>query len=575
MLNQDTQGKIRIGTRSSVPTPPVNEVVLVADLTSKHLCQKDSNGKIIDLAAVTGQQDSVGFDTTVRWDFDSTDEGWTATNGTVAFDTANGKGLLITDNNSTVQTIAVSPTGLSIDGNLYRRVKISVTLATLPAPTTSVVPEIRYVTGGHSFSASFRKIISYPVPFAAVGDTAILDFDMETATGAPDWYAPPNNTITRIEFLLTDAVPTGTEIRINWIAVGRNHPTKLSTSAGTGDVTQSANSASSGLLKISAGADKSITDYSGTSSLLKVDGSSLVANAVSGTDYFPPATNASVDNGDIILEDSASPVTPALGALKLIAQSEAGLSAFRTVNREGQNWRVRMEGRFAARFQATAGSAVLTGHTGILFAATGTATAAAASFTSRYTRTSKVEALVTVEATTAVAGFRSSNALIFTGSGTVDGGYWVRLIAGPSTGVTTATSRFWMGTGQTAAPTDVEPSTVNNILGVGYDAADANFFVMTKGGGAVTKTDTGIAIPTTDRSGLYEVIIYQPPGATQEAYIQFTNLINGTTFSKTETTAGNLPNSGVSLTPKVYSSVGGTSSVIGVALHSCFITSDF
>jgi hypothetical protein len=290
---------------------------------------------------------------------------------------------------------------------------------------------------------------------------------------------------------------------------------------------------------------------------------------------FNGATNVEIDNGDLGLDSSASPVTPPSGRIKLRALNEVGQTALYLLNNKGVNKRLFPEGRFVARFQAMSGSNALTGHHGLLFTATGTATAVSAAATNRYTRTSRVEALVTVAATTAVAGFRCTNANLFTGSGTVDGGYWLRLIAGPATGVATATSRFWMGVGQTAASTDVEPSSVTNSIGVGYDAADATLFVMTRGAGAVIKTNTGITVPTADRTALYEILIYQPAGATQEAYIKVTDIINGTTFELTETTAGNLPASGISLTPKLYSSVGGTSSVIGVALHSALVTSDF
>jgi hypothetical protein len=170
---------------------------------------------------------SSGFDATVAWYFNSTDEGWTATNGTIAFDSSNGKGVLLTDTSGTLQAIAVSPAGLTIDGNLYRRVKASITFITAPAPISATVPELRYHTAGHGSSASFRKISAYPIPFSTVGDTVVIDFDMETATGAPDWYAPPNNTITQIRLLLTDAVPSGTVLRINWVAVGRNAPANV------------------------------------------------------------------------------------------------------------------------------------------------------------------------------------------------------------------------------------------------------------------------------------------------------------------------------------------------------------
>jgi hypothetical protein len=54
---------------------------------------------------------------------------------------------------------------------------------------------------------------------------------METAENAPDWYAAPNNTITQIRLNLTDVTPTGTVLRINWVAVGRDTPVLVAPAA--------------------------------------------------------------------------------------------------------------------------------------------------------------------------------------------------------------------------------------------------------------------------------------------------------------------------------------------------------
>lgn len=64
--------------------------------------------------------------------------------------------------------------------------------------------------------------------------------------------------------------------------------TEYGSGGGTGDVTQSANSGSSGRMKISAGADKSITDYA-IAGLVKSDSSGVVSAAVADTDYATPA----------------------------------------------------------------------------------------------------------------------------------------------------------------------------------------------------------------------------------------------------------------------------------------------
>jgi hypothetical protein len=167
---------------------------------------------------------SPGFDTAKLWKFHVDLEGWTPSNGTAAFDTANGKGILLTDNTASVLGFT-SPAGLSLDGNIYRRVKASVTLTGLPAPVGTAI--LRYSNSGHSQSTSFQKAINYPVPFNEVGDEVILDFDMEASTDPSDWITA--GPVTRLQLILTDAVPTGTQLRVNWVAMGGNRPPAPST----------------------------------------------------------------------------------------------------------------------------------------------------------------------------------------------------------------------------------------------------------------------------------------------------------------------------------------------------------
>jgi len=234
------QNKIRLAriAIASILTPPVGEIRLGADTVSGHVVQLDSNGSIIDLAGVANQLDSIGFDAHILWTFDSSTLGFTPFNGALAFDTANGTGCLLTATATGAARIT-SPAGLSIDGNLYRRIKASVTLVTSPAPILPNVIRAHYATSGgsaHGLSPSFRKFGSYSIPFLNVGDTAILDFDMTSlSTGGNDWIlATGSAAITQLQLVLTDNI--GTVVRVNWVAVGANRPT-VKPASGTGVLT--------------------------------------------------------------------------------------------------------------------------------------------------------------------------------------------------------------------------------------------------------------------------------------------------------------------------------------------------
>lgn len=209
--------------------------------------------------------------------------------------------------------------------------------------------------------------------------------------------------------------------------------------------------------------------------------------------------------------------------------------------------------------------------------ATGTATAANVATTNRHTRQKRLDYLVTTAAATAVAGFRYAAAQWTIGAATAgDGGFRMIFRWAPATGVTTATNRCFVGMADTtAAPTDVEPSTITNIVGVGWDAADANIQIMHRGTGAITKVDLGASfpVPTTDRTQSYEIALFSPPGTTQQVGWTFTDNVTGATTSGVITT--NMPTNTTLLAPRGWMSAGGTSSVIGIALMSGYIESDY
>ena len=171
-------------------------------------------------------------------------------------------------------------------------------------------------------------------------------------------------------------------------------------------------------------------------------------------------------------------------------------------------------------------------------------------------------------ATTAVAGYRFPTAVY-----RANEGYHHIARVSPATGATVSTRRFFCGMAtSTSAPTDVQPSSQTNIIGVGYDAADTNWQVMTNdGSGTATKTDTGIARPSSDRQSIYSVMIFVPPGGAS-ATIGILDEGTGSTYETTVST--DLPSTTTTMAPRAYASVGGTSSVVGLTLFSLYLETD-
>lgn len=208
----------------------------------------------------------------------------------------------------------------------------------------------------------------------------------------------------------------------------------------------------------------------------------------------------------------------------------------------------------------------------------GTATAASMAMTNKFTAEPKLECLVTVAATTAVAGFyyNSGTRLICAigGPSAGLGGFIYDGIWGPATGVATATTRASFGLANTnSAPTDSEPSTSSaNAVLMGWDAADINIQMMHNDAtGASTKIDLGASFPrpVADRAHLYRLSLSCPAGLTQTLSYTVTDLVTAATASGTITT--DLPSTSTMLMPRGYMSVGGTSSVIGMAVASIYV----
>ena len=224
------------------------------------------------------------------------------------------------------------------------------------------------------------------------------------------------------------------------------------------------------------------------------------------------------------------------------------------------------------------GNATTVNQLGMVVIGTGTATSASVSSANIHQAVRRLEYAVTAAATTAVAGLRTAVAQQFIGNASTPyGGFHFTTRFGPSRGAeSNSTRRFFVGmTSITSAPTDVEPSTwASNGIGVVADAGDVNYQIMHRTGtGAVTKIDTGIPKAAPDATELYEVDIYTVPSASPAVTVRLTRLSDGMSFTRVIT--NNLPSATQLLTWQLWTSVGGTSSVIGLSIASVLLVSDY
>ena len=285
------------------------------------------------------------------------------------------------------------------------------------------------------------------------------------------------------------------------------------------------------------------------------------------------------DLGVLTLPAAAAPAAPAASKLALFALDVAGRQMPAFKGPAGLDTVLQPHfGRGAfSKWEPIGNSSTITLTRAGSLAATGTLTTANIAATNRHTRMTRAEYLVTVAATTAVAGFRGQAALWSVGAAAAgDGGFQLITRWGPATGVSVTTTRAFVGMTTGAAPTDVEPSTLLDRAGMGWDAADTNIQIMhNDGAGTCTKIDLGASfpVPTVDRTSAYELVLFSPPGTTQQVGYLVTDLVSGAAASGLITT--NMPSNTTFLVPAGHMSVGGTSSVIGIALMGITLERDY
>ncbi|MFZ5938899.1 host specificity protein, partial [Pseudomonas sp. HS6-2] len=122
------------------------------------------------------------------WQFDTTVEGWSGVNATLA---ANTGFVKITP--TTADPQLHSPTAsAAIDGKTYTRVRVGLTRRGGSAWTGTLY----YSTSSHGFATSYRA--SAANPNIAIGQSAVVEWNMANlAAGGTDWV---DNTIQRLRF---------------------------------------------------------------------------------------------------------------------------------------------------------------------------------------------------------------------------------------------------------------------------------------------------------------------------------------------------------------------------------------
>lgn len=166
--------------------------------------------------------------------------------------------------------------------------------------------------------------------------------------------------------------------------------------------------------------------------------------------------------------------------------------------------------------------------------AVGTATARTVTTSNAFTRMRRL-GFVSAGTAAALASVRTAVVQVSVGDGAGLGGFHKIMRFGISDAATVAGARMFLGmSSNTGAPTNVEPSTLTNAIGVGHGAADTNLKLFYGGSSAQTPIDLGANFPAnTLNTDPYDLALFSPPNENGVVKYTVTNLRTGNEASGT------------------------------------------
>ena len=358
------------------------------------------------------------------------------------------------------------------------------------------------------------------------------------ATSAPTWVTPASGTVTSVS-------GTGT---VSGLTL-------------TGTVTSSGNLTLGGTLDLSSPpAIGGTTPAAGTFTTLSLTGTTNQVSSVAV---------------------SSDPAAPSAGNLKTFARTIAGgytAPAFLNATQNVAMLQPAFANKRIAMFLPINSSGT-TSSVGFPILNTIVASSAVAVATTNFF--TRAVRLTYVSAATAgsINGQYNSNVSLTLGvSGTPNfGGFYYVIRFGISDSV--ANPRTFVGlTSSTTAPTNVDPATLTNCIGVGQGSADTNLKIYYGGSAAQTPIDLGANFPTNTSSvDWYELTIFAPPTSANTVYYQVIRLNTNDKASGTLTgTAGTvLPSNTTRLGIQHWRTNNATASATTLAIGNLYLETDY
>ena len=246
---------------------------------------------------------------------------------------------------------------------------------------------------------------------------------------------------------------------------------------------------------------------------------------------FSGASNARIEDDDLLLgydgADAATPMTP--DTVKVYAKrfgATGGRTMVAAKGPSGMDYTLQpaIFRQKVAWWNPPGNATTVPGVLGIAApTAVGTATARNVATTNALTRTKR---LGYASSTTAgnLCGHYNTAAQFTVGSvSNTLGGVFYSCRFGVSDATLQTVARTFIGlSSSVAAPTNVDPATLTNIIGIGHTASDTNWYLYFGGSAAQTRVNLGANFPI-NNTDLLDITIWSPPGSAT-VYVEVTRI---------------------------------------------------
>ena len=285
------------------------------------------------------------------------------------------------------------------------------------------------------------------------------------------------------------------------------------------------------------------------------------------------AANVAIDNGDLQLANNAAPVTPGSGN-KLASMSVGGRQMPVALAAVGANMAIQplvAQRRVNVAIPQAASTNVQT--LGISLTTSGTATSRSMTSTNLQTSSPRIGYLSAAGAGS-VAGTRATGQ-VWRGNATGLGGFHFVCRFAITDAVLVSTANMFVGLeSASGAPSDVAPSTLTNILGVGCDNGDTHLQLYAAGSAAQARVDLGANFPVNTVSvDVYELVLFAAPNASSISY-QLTRLNTGNVVSGNVSVSANLFSNTTFMFQQIWRSNGGTATAVAIDMYNLYTESD-